>query len=121
VVIGPVPYAAGIVPRLLEFGGRVTAVKNRRRRVRKLGGAGEIRIGGRVSATTKRDKTSGKMVTYAKLRTAAQVARANRLNAQLFGPETLPAVTIEPREYMGPALQKNLDYIPQDWAGVFGR
>ena len=54
-------------------------------------------------------------VTYAKLFTAAQVERANQLNEQLYGPEFIPGVRIEPRPYMGPAFAKETPKLPQMW------
>jgi len=67
-----------------------TRRRNKRRRTRRLGMGGEVRIGGPVSATTHRTRGTrfGTVaITYARLRTVAQVARANRLNAELYGPE----------------------------------
>jgi len=104
VVIGPTPFRGrAVVPRLLELGGSSGPRKNRRRKTRKLGGAGEIRVDGSRSV-------------YAKLRSTAQVQRANQTNEEFFGPETLGPVHIEPRPYMGPALQKELPGLPALWA-----
>jgi len=102
VVIGPMRLSSRInVPALHEFGGTV-AIRNRRRRVRKAGHAGEIDVrGGRV--------------VYSRLRTAAQVARANRLNEQLYGPMYRIA-TYPSRAFMGPALAAAQPSLPKLWA-----
>jgi hypothetical protein len=54
-------------------------------------------------------------VTYGKLRTPAQAARANRLNIAIFGPDVIEARN-EPRPFMGPALRKELPGLPRIWA-----
>lgn len=116
-VVGPTPIGSvGIVPPTLEFGGDVPRRPNPRRSKRELGGAGEIRIGGRASRTTKMNR-DGKIVTYAKLATAPQVARSNRLNEELYGPEYIGGGEVKPRPYMGPALKKEMPALPALWAG----
>ncbi len=118
-VIGPLGFPTGTnAPNTLEFGGRAR-IRNKRRRRRKLGDGGELRIGGPASRTTKaaRDaagRYTGKMVTYARLRTAEQVRRANELNAQLYGPE-FSDQTIAARPFMGPALKEELPYLSHLW------
>ena len=106
VVIGPVRLSSRTnVPAVHEFGGTVM-VRNKRRRVRKVGSGGEIRVGGRACRTTKpvQDRHGNTVqVTYARLRSAAQVARANKLNEALYGPASYVA-GYPPRPYMGPAL-----------------
>ena len=106
VVIGPVRLSSRVnVPALHEYGGRVV-LKNPRRRVRKVGAGGEIRLGGRPCRTTRPvlDRRGATVqVTYARLRTGAQVARANRLNEALYGPASYTAA-YPPRPFMGPAL-----------------
>jgi len=106
VVIGPVRLFSQVnVPALHEFGGRIV-LRNRRRRVRKVGSGGEIRVGGRACRTTKpvQDRHGNTVqVTYARLRSGAQVARANELNEALYGPASYIA-TYPPRPFMGPAL-----------------
>ena len=91
--------------------------KNQRRRQRRVGGAGEIRIGGFRGKATKKTK-GGQWVTYTKLVTQAQADRANRLNEELYGPETIGGRRIEPRPYMGPAL-KGGDAEPAGAVGQF--
>jgi len=102
VVIGPVGFPRGSgAPETLEFGGRAK-VRNKRRRKRRIGGGGEIDVrGGRV--------------IYTKLKTAAQAARANRLNEELYGP-LYKVVFIEARPFMRPALAKVRPELPRLWA-----
>jgi hypothetical protein len=116
VVVGPTPLGAvGIVPPTLEYGGPSAVRRNPRRRLRKMGQGGEIRIGGPLSATTKRTP-EGKWVTYTKLATQAQAERANRLNEELYGPEFIGGKRIEARPYMGPALRAEMPGLPALWA-----
>lgn len=99
------------VPKEIEFGSEKYA-KNPRRRIRKLGGGGEVRVGGRVGRTSKRavkTRVGDVMVTYATLRTAAQVAKANAINEGLYGPWTFRVKTA-PRPVMAPALEKAAQY-----------
>jgi len=118
VVIGPVRLSSRVnVPALHEFGGRLQ-VKNQRRVIRKIGSAGEIRIGGRAGRTTKPtvDRRGHIVrVTYARLRTAAQVSRANEINETLYGPAAYMA-RYEPRPFMGPALAAAEPSLPKLWA-----
>lgn len=77
------------MPVVLEQGGvresdirRWTGIRHR-----KVGGSGEIRIGGSMRGSTVRRVTvdgESVRVVYAKLRTAKQARRAQRLNIQLF-------------------------------------
>lgn len=116
VVVGPTPFqGAAIAPRVLELGGSVAARKNPMRRFRTIGSGGEIRIGGRSCKTTKRNRL-GRMVTYAQIRTQAQADRANQIQEELYGPETIGPQRIEPRPYMGPSLEENLPKLPPLWA-----
>jgi hypothetical protein len=118
VVIGPALFARSTdAQRVLEHGG-MAKVRNVRRRKRLLGGSGEIRVNdGRSAKSTKQVacRNGTAEVTYAKLFTAAQVDRANLLNAELYGPEFIPGVRIEPRPYMGPAFAKEAPKLPQMW------
>jgi hypothetical protein len=119
VVIGPTPFRGpAVVPGLLEYGGVIAQRKNYRRTVRKLGSGGEIRIGmkpGKRNKTTKKNK-DGKWVSYATLKTAAQVERANRLNEELYGPMTMPPAKMAARPYMNPAFNTELNQL----AAAFG-
>lgn len=119
-VIGPaiLPRATK-APRTLEFGG-YAEFPNKRRRVRKVGGAGEIRIGGAKAATTKTVwGIGGKRfrVTYGRLTTPALAARANRLNEQIYGPKRIKT-RIEKRPFMKPALEKIVPSMPRQFVGV---
>ena len=115
-VIGPTPFRGrAIVPRVLELGGTAPGHKNPSRRIRRVGDAGEIRIGGRLSAGTKKNRF-GKMVTYTVLRTQSQADRANQLQEELYGPLTIGPVSIAARPYMGPALKKELPALPSLFA-----
>lgn len=96
---------------LLErtFGSAVeSGIPNPLRSVREVGGGGEVRIGG-TSANTTEDITDWKgrtqSVTYARIRTARQAVRANRLNEQLFGPALLEGHVMDNRAYMRGALK----------------
>ena len=116
VVVGPTPLGAtGIVPPTLEYGGPAVVKKNLRRQRRRVGDGGEIRIDGYRGKTTKQNK-DGKWVTYTRLVTQAQADRANRLNEELYGPETIGGGRIEPRPYMGPALRAEMPQLPVLWA-----
>jgi len=89
-----------------EFGG-TAARPNPRRKLRRLGRTGEIRVGGPAGMATKhaRDTLRGAVnVTYAPLTTQAQVRRANRLNAALYGPAILHG-TYPTRPFMRPSLE----------------
>jgi hypothetical protein len=104
------------VPQLHEFGGQ--AVVRSRRRIRKLGGAGEIRIGGRIGRGMHLTEhwSGGLMhVAYARLRTGAQVARANSLNALLYGSASHRIVTYPQRPFMAPALAKLQPTLARLW------
>lgn len=123
VVIGPTPYRGPAeVPGILEHGGAGRRVRNSRRIKRLVGKSGEIRLGGRPCGNSKVSKggphspMGSVLVTYARLRTAAQAARANDLNEQLYGPATVPAPRIAARPYMGPALVAEAPNFPGLWA-----
>ena len=116
VVVGPTPVGAiGRVPPTLEFGGPSVVKKNPRRRQRRIGGGGEIRLDGAHGKTTKRTR-DGKWVTYTKLTTQAQADRANQLNEELYGPEYIGGKPIEARPYMGPSLRAETPNLPTLWA-----
>jgi len=135
VVIGPSSTWGLRVHSIMEtheFGGSETK-KNPRRRLRKVGGSGEIRIG----STQKRDKrgrsknlakgskkVSGTLqgnvvVTYGRLYTEEQARRANKINLQLYGPTVLHS-TYPLRPTMGPALAQVAPRLPamirDEWA-----
>lgn len=117
-VIGPVGFPRGSgAPHNLEFGGLIE-IRNPRRRRRHIGGGGEVRIGGRASRTTKPTTDQfgrTQMVTYAHLYTAGQVAHADRLNEQLYGPAS-KTKQMAARPFMGPALRAEAPKMPRLWA-----
>ena len=128
VVVGPVPLgiAAG-VPAVHEFGySGMRVLRNRRRRRRKLGGVGEIRL---VTATrtvmadspTGRDAVAWEDTStgavYARLWTPAQVRRSNELNERLYGSWwVMKKVHYPARPYMAPALAAARPSLPRFWA-----
>lgn len=114
-VAGPEPLRSGrgtFAQRTLEFGGRNTKKVNKRRTKRKLGGTGEIRLGGRVTRSTKQG------VTYGRLTTPRMVARANRLNEDLYGPAFTGGTFQKPRPFMKPALLKEVPKMSKRWLGL---
>ena len=118
------------VAALHEFSGFVGNYRNPRRRIRRLGGAGEIFI------ETKRRRRHGRFVKankalkavqgtrlgtvrvqFGKLRTARQVRRANQINEELFGPLTARA-SYPRRPFMGPTLKRVAPRLPEHWRGI---
>ncbi|HUW99884.1 MAG TPA: hypothetical protein VMY35_02815 [Phycisphaerae bacterium] len=117
-VIGPAGFPAGSdAPHTLEFGGRVK-IRNVRRTIRRLGDSGEIRVGWSGGSTTHAVSDARgitQMVSYALLRTQAQVSRANRLQEQLYG-ALERAVAVAPRPFMGPAMLAEAPRMARLWA-----
>jgi hypothetical protein len=123
VVIGPVPFngPVGVVPPILEYGGSVGGKKNPRRITRVLGNVGEIRLGGKRGKATKPARNMANervLVTYAQLKTASQVRRANEINAELYGPKKMQAYEVESRPFMTPAGDEAKKQLPSLWAGA---
>lgn len=121
VVIGPIilPGVLGgrNIPAIHERGGRARN-RNPRRMTRKLGGVGEIRLGGpstKGTNTVRNTRGNPVQVTHTRLRTNEQVRRANMLNALLYGPLWREAVYPR-RPYMGPAVAEAAPQIPWLWA-----
>lgn len=118
VVIGAALFArSSWAQKTLEHGGTVLRQRNRRRRFRKVGGAGEMRLyAGKACRTTKvvTGLHGEQRVTYAKLTTQAQADRANRLNELIYGPAQV-AATIAPRPYMAPAFVQGKEKLPAFW------
>ena len=110
-IVGPAKFPTGstMAPSILEHGGPTKKKKNTRRTKRKLGGSGEIRLGGRVSRSTK----SG--VTYGRLTTPRMVRRANVLNEELYGPEFMGGTMQRARPFMKPALKKEVPNMARRW------
>ena len=128
VVVGPIALGThGDTPRIHEMGYHGSRLlRNRRRRKRRLGRVGEIRLGTRTT-TRYADSPHGNgeikitdtstVAVYAKLRTPAQVARANRLNEELYGAMyKVTAVNYPARPYMRPALEAVKPMLPDFWA-----
>lgn len=126
VVVGSLAFGnSPEIPALHEAGGSLT-IGNPRRRERTIGSGGEIEVVGagetpkatfvdtrgrkrRVSRkTTKpvKDDPLGRRVVYAKLRTAAQVRRANEFNRLLYGEWTTKEASYPARPYIAPALRR---------------
>ncbi len=138
-VIGPsTVYGANIadIGTRHEFGGSIVR-KNPRRRLRKLGGAGEIRVNFRalkigvylkrdakgrflradqklrMATYTVADTRMGEVeVTYGKLFTREQVRRANAINARLYGPAIIHGKYPQ-RAFMRPSLEKIAPRLPE--------
>ena len=117
VVVGPSKLPKkGNVPETLEKGGTVTR-KNPRRINRKIGDGGVILLRKSNSAASKQvvdGHYQKRWVTFGPLKTAKQVFRAERLEAEIWGPFEI-AGTIEPRPYMGPAFESELPKLPPQW------
>lgn len=106
-----------------EYGGQ-GRFKNPRRRLRRVGDGGEIRVERRRkrswrSAKRAKDTLLGPVwVVYAKLRTQAEADRANQLNTALYGPAEIPA-DYPPRPTMGPALREVTPRVPTILTGIW--
>jgi hypothetical protein len=113
-VVGPerLPRGTG-APAVHEHGGTVrTRKKNPRRTLRRVGDGGEVRVDGKPTNKTKLN-TDGRLVNYCRLRTGAQAERANRLNAELYGPFMIAETkTYPPRPFMQPALEQVAHEVP---------
>lgn len=126
VVIGPSTRFGGGIRQIAtrsEYGGH-GHYRNPRRRQRRVGGAGEIRLERhkrRRWKTAKRAKDTllgPTVVVYAKLHTADQARRANELNTALYGASRIPA-TWPQRPVMGPALESTRPEIPRILTGIW--
>ena len=58
----------------------------------------------------------GVWVAYGKIKTQAEADHANRLNAQLYGPDPLPPATVARRPFMAPAFTAEQSNLPAMWA-----
>lgn len=126
VVVGPVrlPGTVVNVPALHEYGGTQT-LKARKVRTFLAGKYGPIRIGGRpcmTSHTVTNARGWPILVTFAKLRSAAQVDAANRIEVDLnttsagVKPGETYLARYLPRPFMAPALAAARSSLPQFWA-----
>jgi hypothetical protein len=110
--------------KTLEGGGTIRQ-KNPRRRFRKIGDGGEIRIiaaahaGGR-NALGQFQEASAAEVGYTLLSTQAQADRANRLNEELYGPAEIVAAIL-PRPYMAPAFETAKEKLPSLWENAISK
>ena len=128
-VVGPLRLAGGGTgaPSNLEFGG--TARARDARTARRVGGSGEIRVssgtgrdskgrytsaGGRSTKVVRTSTGKRVRVTYAKLKTAEQAARATRLNDELYRPASA-SVRVAARPFMAPALRQAAPSMPSHW------
>jgi len=121
VIVGPAGFGKSApASGIMEHGGPAK-IRNRRRTRRRIGGSGEIGIGlfdkngGRSTRLVPDTLLGAVPVTYARLMTAAQASRANRLNEMLYGP-AVKRVTVAPRPFMGPALVKESAKMAALWA-----
>lgn len=130
VVVGPVLLAGGRVnvPALHEHGGSAM-VRNPRRRVLKVGQVAPFRLaerGDRVAVRVMPGRMGriaargGVRVALARLRSAAQVRKAEDFAERLYGPGVYRA-DYPPRPYMFPALLKAAPGLVRIWAEAFGR
>jgi hypothetical protein len=114
VVIGP-ESLGGEAPAILEFGGD-ERIDDHRVRERHVGDGGEIQIGPPECATSRMVKGTNLgdvVVTYARIRTARQAARATMLNKLLYLKQA--PVHIKPRPYMRPAFDRVMNELPAIW------
>jgi hypothetical protein len=78
---------------------------------------GQRRVARRVRVFGEGGKRTDYEVSYARLRSASQVLRANRINRYLFESRA-KAYRFPPRPYMAPALQRSLPHIPKGFRGA---
>ena len=114
VVIGPTLSGISTIGSTHEHG-KSRKIPNPRRRIRKIGDGGEIAIGRPSGKMVSRTRLGNVSVTFIKLRTPGQVARANRLNRLLYGPDEIIVGNYPKRPLMGPALEKVKDRLPKLW------
>lgn len=122
------------VPGTLEEGGKEGKRKNPRRVKRSVGDGGIIQVGAyRVNSVTgKRYRTpnyrnwgtskrvygiGGRrfMVAFGKLKTAAMVAHAEKLEEKVYGPMMLGKTRIKARPFMRPALEAVTTQLARIW------
>lgn len=122
-VVGPTPLpsaSGAVVPGLHEFGGSDRA----KQMVWRLGGGGPIRVVARGvkgpapgrfrRGGPKPLGSRGLVVAFAKLRTQAQLRRADAISQEAFGAPGA-AVRYAPRPFMGPALAMVSPALPGYW------
>ena len=118
-VIGPTlwgnPRSSMPVPHILEYGGET--ITTGRRRERKIGDAGIIRIGadGPKAKTVKGANGTDYRVIFGKIHTAGQLALVNANETQIYGPLRNRKIEVFARPYMGPALEAALSRHADFW------
>lgn len=120
-IVGPVGLVDhitgdGAIPGILERGAMISH-ENARRRKRKIGFSGEVAIDEKRKGTASTKEVvdyrgKKRRVTYTRLKTDAQVARADAINEELYGPETITG-EIKARPFMGPAIEKAAPKFPE--------
>ncbi|MDO4571202.1 MAG: hypothetical protein Q4D38_12515 [Planctomycetia bacterium] len=124
VIVGPIKNRAGKVPHILEFGGRTKPSSVWKKRIYQVGQWGPVDV-----SDTKRwqshQKTSGhnengaavwRWTVRRRLVSEKQARRATHLWNEILHGGRLTSddlVTIEPRPYMRPALEKNRGFVVQ--------
>lgn len=101
VIIGPafLPIRGeGMGAEKLEYGGRIKRGKPRRKN--SVGRGGIVRM-------------NGSKPTFSKLKTAAQVAAADKFDEQLYGPIKTGDVQLFARPYMNPSFNATLTELPR--------
>lgn len=134
-VIGPTLTVIGRIGSTHEFGG-TEPPKRRSSRARgafdiRVGGFGPIRVAPGPAPSRRRNRNnttrSTKRVIVGRLKTARQVQRAQRIIAEAQIPPSqsgLPEVksrTYPARPFMGPALERSRERIPNFWKNVLKR
>ena len=119
VVVGPAAFGSRTgAPEALEYGG-ATQGRNPRRTLRRYGGSGEILIDSPRSGPSTKPAVDARgrsrLVTYAKLFSYGQVARANQIQEELYGPLEFKG-SMRARPFMRPALKAELPKLPRMWA-----
>lgn len=111
VVIGPTKSGIGRIGQTHEFGGTEPRKRGRRR------GQFDLRIGGHGPVRARR----GKVVGVGKLRTQAQVERAQSIVKQLNLPQSASGIgrskrrRYPKRPFMAPALEISKSRLPEFW------
>ena len=105
-VVGPAAHLISDIARYHEYGG--LQVRKRKRKMYQVGGAGPLDL--------RTGKNSKGGVVFAKLKNERQVARATRLDRQIWPDGTLVKKQKYPqRPLMGPTLIKQAPSLPKYW------
>lgn len=118
VVIGPNRLSKkGNAPEVLEKGCNSVKRKNPRRKDRKIGDSGIVLLRKTNSKSSKQVKDwqhKPRWVTFGTLKTAKQVACAERNETDIWGPKIISG-SIEARPHMAPAFERELAKMPPNW------